>query len=164
MAYIPTEWATGDVITAAKLNNMEQGIEDAFVAPAVTVADEGDVLTVNSSGEWAAAAPESPVMVIHGTIDTSTFMATLDKTFSEIKAAMVAGKYCPVIMNAIEGVVDTTPGGFVNSFMEIPGEYTVVIYSGSEAKDPQDPTGSVIALAEYYKTTTTDGYPSKQYS
>lgn len=27
MAYTPTEWKTGDVITAAKLNNMEQGIE-----------------------------------------------------------------------------------------------------------------------------------------
>ena len=26
MAYIPTEWETGDVITAEKLNNMEQGI------------------------------------------------------------------------------------------------------------------------------------------
>ena len=29
MAYTPTVWETGDVITAAKLNNMEQGIEDA---------------------------------------------------------------------------------------------------------------------------------------
>ena len=28
MAYTPTEWETGDVITAEKLNNMEQGIED----------------------------------------------------------------------------------------------------------------------------------------
>lgn len=29
MAYTPTEWATGDVITAQKLNKMEQGIADA---------------------------------------------------------------------------------------------------------------------------------------
>ena len=27
MAYVKTTWATGDVITAAKLNNMESGIE-----------------------------------------------------------------------------------------------------------------------------------------
>lgn len=29
MAYVKTTWQTGDVITAAKLNNMEDGIEDA---------------------------------------------------------------------------------------------------------------------------------------
>ena len=29
MAYTPTEWATGDVITAQKLNKMEQGIAGA---------------------------------------------------------------------------------------------------------------------------------------
>ena len=30
MAYTPTEWVTGDVITAAKLNKAEQGIAAAF--------------------------------------------------------------------------------------------------------------------------------------
>ena len=29
MAYTPTEWKTGDVVTAAKLNNMENGIAGA---------------------------------------------------------------------------------------------------------------------------------------
>ena len=29
MAYTPNTWATGDTITAAKLNNMEQGIASA---------------------------------------------------------------------------------------------------------------------------------------
>lgn len=29
MAYTPTEWKTGDVVTAAKLNNMENGIASA---------------------------------------------------------------------------------------------------------------------------------------
>lgn len=29
MAYTPTEWQTGDIITATKLNNMEQGIANA---------------------------------------------------------------------------------------------------------------------------------------
>ena len=77
MAYTPTVWETGDVITAAKLNNMEQGIEDAFVAPEVTAADQGKVLTVDSSGEWASAAPDADtdVLIIEGDLNVSEQMA-----------------------------------------------------------------------------------------
>ena len=49
MAYIPTEWETGDVITAAKLNNMEQGIEDAFVAPEMDVYELEGTTTVDAT-------------------------------------------------------------------------------------------------------------------
>lgn len=80
MAYTPTEWETGDVITAAKLNNMEQGIEDAFVAPEVTAADQGKVLTVDSSGEWDAAAAQNAPIVLEGvisTLDGSAYTFTL---------------------------------------------------------------------------------------
>lgn len=34
--YVPTEWATGDVITADKLNHIEDGIEQAISFPVVT--------------------------------------------------------------------------------------------------------------------------------
>ena len=81
MAYIPTEWETGDVITAAKLNNMEQGIEDAFVAPAVTIADEGDVLTVNSSGEWAAESLPT-VRFIHGSVNVNATLEVINNTLT----------------------------------------------------------------------------------
>ena len=40
MAYTPNTWATGDTITAQKLNNMEQGIANA-----------GGVLIVNVSND-----------------------------------------------------------------------------------------------------------------
>lgn len=34
MAYVKNEWSTGDVITADKLNNIENGIENEQVGPA----------------------------------------------------------------------------------------------------------------------------------
>lgn len=82
MAYVKTVWETGDVITAEKLNNIEDGVEanaeavaDAFVAPAVTSADEGDVLTVNSSGEWVNAAPAQETLLICGNLTVDMQLA-----------------------------------------------------------------------------------------
>lgn len=46
MAYTPTEWKTGDVITADKLNNMEGGIVETIVP--VTVNAEMDVVNGNA--------------------------------------------------------------------------------------------------------------------
>lgn len=46
MAYEPTEWRAGDIITSARLNKMEQGIAagegGTLVVDLVPVADEGD--------------------------------------------------------------------------------------------------------------------------
>ena len=54
MAYTPTNWKTGDVITAEKLNNMESGIADCDTAisalkedlPYITV--NGTALVINT--------------------------------------------------------------------------------------------------------------------
>lgn len=48
MAYIPTEWATGDVITAEKLNKAEEGIAAAnpYIIP---ITWEGSVATLAAS-------------------------------------------------------------------------------------------------------------------
>lgn len=61
MAYIPTEWATGDVITAEKLNKAEGGIEAAYPF----------VITV----DMAEGSQTDKVM---------------DKTYAEIEAAIIA--------------------------------------------------------------------------
>lgn len=55
MAYEPTEWKSGDVVTSAKLNKMEQGIvgADAFIVEETL---ESDVVTLSekASDIWEA--------------------------------------------------------------------------------------------------------------
>ena len=69
MAYTPTVWATGDVITAEKLNKAEQGIADA----------NGIVCTI--------------------TYDSVSENYTADKAFSEICDALDMGKPVRFIFN-----------------------------------------------------------------
>lgn len=87
MAYIPTEWQTGDVITAAKLNNMEQGIEDAALPKHIVdiVVDgslspqsidteykfTGTALTITGDTTGLHDEPEHTEIVVH--FSTRTF-------------------------------------------------------------------------------------------
>ena len=72
MSYIKTTWETGDVITAEKLNKMEDGIESA--------GGDDSVFIVNIDAED----------------NSGTITATADKTRQEIVAAADAGK--PIII------------------------------------------------------------------
>lgn len=63
MSYTPTNWATGDTITAEKLNKMESGIENANAPFVVTLTPTA----LDYSGE-------------------------MDKTVAEINAAYVSGR------------------------------------------------------------------------
>lgn len=78
MSYTPTEWKTGDVITAEKLNNMESGIvggQELFIIHATGV----------------AAAP--------GTSTTPV----VDKTYEEIADALQHGKIPFMIADMTQG-------------------------------------------------------------
>lgn len=50
MAYVKNEWATGDVITADKLNNIENGIENEQVGPAGVPGKDGAVGPAGPAG------------------------------------------------------------------------------------------------------------------
>lgn len=69
MAYSKQTWATGDVITAAKLNHMEDGIGD-----------------------------NSFLITITQTYDEGNLVFAFDKTFNEIMTAYSAGKMIDVII------------------------------------------------------------------
>ena len=49
MAYEKNTWQTGDVVTAAKLNNMENGIADALAINVYTAEYIGETLTAGFS-------------------------------------------------------------------------------------------------------------------
>lgn len=63
MSYTPTQWQTGDTITAEKLNNMESGIENA---------NEPFIVTLTPTA--------------------ADMSGTMDKTVGEIYEAWMAGK------------------------------------------------------------------------
>lgn len=42
MTYTPTTWSDGDIITAEKLNKLEQGVKNEQVGPAGAVGPKGD--------------------------------------------------------------------------------------------------------------------------
>lgn len=67
MSYTPTNWSNGDSITAAKLNKMEQGIEDA------------------SGG---GAEP----LIVNVVDDSDHAKMVFDKTWNEVKTAFGGGQ------------------------------------------------------------------------
>ena len=54
MAYSPTTWQDGDVITAAKMNKLEQGVQNEQVGPQGPKGDKGD------TGATGAQGPQGP--------------------------------------------------------------------------------------------------------
>lgn len=56
MAYTPTTWNNGDVITAEKLNKLEKGVQNEQVGPAGSAGADGKsvkaiALTADSTGK-----------------------------------------------------------------------------------------------------------------
>lgn len=57
MAYTPTTWSDGDVITAEKLNKLEQGVKNEQVGPA---GPAGAVGPKGDKGDPGAQGPAGP--------------------------------------------------------------------------------------------------------
>ena len=131
MAYVKTVWETGDVITAEKLNNAEDGIE--------------------------AAQP----FVVHVSFDLDTEKSIMDKTFAEIRSALMEGKNIPVISNAIPEI--PLPAEYMGSVLyarESDQAFQVVITDGV-AQNTED---QYITLVGFFTTDDEDGYPERSVS
>lgn len=97
MSYTPTTWATGDTITAAKLNNMEDGIANAGGGWDAIIR-----LTHAENSAYDAAAEITPSIV--------------DGTYADLAAKIQDGG-CPCILveyaNPFFGKYYAAPMGFV---------------------------------------------------
>ena len=61
MAYTPTEWETGDIITAEKLNNMEGGIDENDTAVIELDSNIGDLTALDTSAKNSLVAAVNEV-------------------------------------------------------------------------------------------------------
>lgn len=131
MSYVKTVWETGDVITAEKLNNAESGIE--------------------------AAQP----FIVRVSVDLETGKSTMDKTYAEIRAALMAGKYIPVIVNAIPEI--QMPEDMLGSvlFARVSDtDYNIIIAEGIN----QITAGYDAVVVGYFTADAEDGYPERSES
>ncbi len=55
MAYTPTEWNTGDVITAEKMNKLEQGVQNEQVGPQGEQGKTGPQGPAGTDGKYVTA-------------------------------------------------------------------------------------------------------------
>ena len=76
MSYTPTTWATGDVITAEKLNNMEDGIVNA-----------GSGTSTGNAVVFEFTATQDPE-------SNTSYIVNTDATVAEVKNAITDGKLC----------------------------------------------------------------------
>ena len=91
MSYTKTTWATGDVITAEKLNNAEDGIaanDTALAGKQATLVSGTNIKTINNesilgSGNIAISGGSSGTMVV--TYDDTE--DTIDKTYQQLLTA-----------------------------------------------------------------------------
>jgi len=80
MSYEPTTWKSGDVVTSAKLNKMEQGIAGAGGGALIVGQTVGEVIE-DPSGDYR--------------------IATLNKTWTEIIEALQAGIPCVLVADDV---------------------------------------------------------------
>lgn len=102
MSYTPTTWATGDTITAAKLNNIEDGIAEA---------------AQSGGGGWDAVIRLTHADNSGPDNSTNLTPSIVEGTYAGL-AAKISGGGCPCILveysNPFMGTYYSAPMGFVS--------------------------------------------------
>lgn len=121
MSYAPTEWKTGDVISAERLNKAEQGIKDAH--------DNADDCVTKDSLDNAGITDRTYVVALNGEF-TVTTVASQDYNFPYARAN-VTGRFNKenqyrVTVNEVEYILSTRLW-----YIATPSEFKVYEYLGN---------------------------------
>lgn len=114
MSYEPTTWATGDIITATKLNNIESGVQSVSSSYTPTTWVTGDIITatklnnieqgIANAGGGSSDFSTAQVTVTSNSIDgdeTEFPFAYVDRESNAIHYGAVAEYNNPLIYEAI---------------------------------------------------------------
>ena len=125
MAYIKTVWKTGDVITAAKLNNAEDGIE----------AHDPIIL----SGEWEDET------ATHASYDYYYSIEFTDVTYADINDAIEAGKVIVLALPEIPDVLRAYSAQIILDFYLTSGPGGDGVYTDNSFISTYIPVGTALS-------------------
>lgn len=152
MNYEPTNWQTGDLITAGKLNNLEQGIaafypQETIIAPeqTVTITSEttpqtGVPITLAEGYELPEALPEDWSVTVNG-LPLSWESSFLENgayvTFSTIGETSCVVAVRRVMTSPVDSHLALVVFPSTSETPTVvPGDYTVKITKGASARIP----------------------------
>ena len=118
MSYTPTQWATGDTVTAALLNKMEGGIQtavDPFIVNLTPTAQDFSG-TMDKTGAEITAAYEAGKNIIFRLWESSTIFYDLQVTESSKTASDDVAKFQAFGILAELLVVIETPSANTNIY------------------------------------------------
>ena len=110
MSYTPTTWATGDVITAEKLNKLEGGVANA-----------GSGTSAGNAVVFEFTASKDP---------DGGFIVSTTVTYNDVRTEMLAGKLCVARVDVGAGRIYYIVFSAMNE-SHVEGSYTEVSSSGS---------------------------------
>lgn len=130
MSYTPTEWESTDVVTATRMNALEQAVGDMNMSYTPNTWSDGDILSadkMNALEQAVASGGGGSSDHFICTVDAET--DALDKTWQEITDALGDNKTVIAILNTYAWVVAGT-----SSDPEF-GAYYVAVFNNGQATD-----------------------------
>ena len=110
MSYTPTNWQTGDTITAEKMNNLENGVSNAQNVAVVTLDAEGFGTSSHLFGYMVYATYDGEKWILISDNDgTWVNMWGYEKPLNNIippQYALVSSNMCPIFVNGLGNDVD----------------------------------------------------------